>query len=147
MISAAGERDSEVRRLEAVPALTAVLDRLRHFRNPDTDDALAAELAARLYGPILQTSVSRMEQFAACPFKFFVHSGMKAEERKKFELDVKEQGSFQHDALAQFHVELRSEDKRWRDITPVEARERIARIAGDLASEYREGLFQSTEQS
>jgi ATP-dependent helicase/nuclease subunit B len=72
---------------------------------------------------------------------------LKAEERKRFELDVREQGSFQHEILARFHQQLRSEDKRWRDISPSEARDRIGRIATDLISTYREGLFQATEQS
>src|SRR6266699_5551959 len=105
------------------------------------------ELAARLYGASLRTSVSRMEQFAACPFKFFVHSGMRAEERKLFELDVKEQGTFQPDVLAFFHEELSRESKRWRDITPEEARQRIGRIANGLMASYRDGLLQVSEES
>ena len=88
-----------------------------------------------------------MEQFAACPFKFFVHSGLRAEERKRFELDNKEQGTFQHDALACFHEQLRREDKRWRDITPAEARERMGRIAQALMASYRDGLLQASEES
>src|SRR6185369_11198501 len=104
------------------------LDQLRNFQRPQPDQSLAPELAARLYGPILRTSVSRIEQFAACPFKFFVHSGLRAEERKIFELDAKEQGNFQHDVLACFHQELRREKLHWRDLTPADARERVARI-------------------
>jgi len=105
-----------------LPAVASVLESLRDFHTPDPREALAPELAARLYGPVLRTSVSRIEQFAACPFRFFVHSGLRAEERKNFELDIREQGSFQHDALALFHDELHREGKRWRDITPAEAR-------------------------
>ncbi len=133
--------------LAALPPLAAVLERLRHFQNPRLEEALTPELAARLYGPALRTSVSRMEQFAACPFKFFVHSGLRAEERQQFELDRKEQGTFQHDVLAFFHEELRQENKRWRDITPAEARERIARIANGLRASYRDGLLQASEQT
>jgi ATP-dependent nuclease, subunit B len=75
-----------------------------------------------------------------------VGSGLRAESREIFELDVKEQGSFQHDALAEFHLQLASEGKRWRDITPKEARERIAAITASMALTYRGGLFQATEQ-
>jgi ATP-dependent helicase/nuclease subunit B len=133
--------------LASLPALASIIERLRHFHNPPAEEALAPELAARLYSPILRTSVSRMEEFAACPFKFFVHSGLRAEERKRFELDPKEQGSFQHDVLACFHEQLRSEQKRWRDVTPPEARARIARIAQGLMASYRDGLLQASEQS
>src|SRR2546430_10923026 len=44
-------------------------------------------LAEQLYGGVLRTSISRIEQYAACPFKFFVHSGLRAQERKRFELE------------------------------------------------------------
>src|SRR5262249_45273947 len=133
--------------LLAVPALAAVVEAMPHLCNPARQETLAADLAGRLYGPVLYTSVSRIEQFAACPFKFFVHSGLRAEERKRFELDAKEQGSFQHEALARFHNELKRESKRWRDITPTDARQRIARIATGLLTTYRDGLLDATEES
>ena len=135
------------RELCALPAFASLVERLRHFQRPPFEDSLSPDLAQRLYGAVLRTSVSRIEQFAACPFKFFVHSGLRAEERKLFELDVRERGSFQHDVLAFFHEELRRENKRWRDITPLEARQRIARIADAFMASFRDGLLQSSEQS
>src|SRR5208283_4802234 len=102
---------------------------------------LSPQLAEQLYGPALHTSVSRLEQFAACSFKFFVHSGLRAEERQFFELDVRERGSFQHEALARFHQELQAEKKRWRDITPDEARRRMGEIVANIAPSFRDGLM------
>jgi ATP-dependent helicase/nuclease subunit B len=134
-------------RLSGLPTLRSVLQALRHFDQGPAGDSILPNVAAELYGPILNTSVSRMEHFAACPFKFFVNSGLRAEAREVFELDVKEQGSFQHDALAEFHSRLRAEGKRWRDVTPREARERMAADANRLAVTYRDGLLQATEQS
>jgi ATP-dependent helicase/nuclease subunit B len=126
---------------------SAALDRLVRFRKLAEEDRLSPAGAQRLYGDVLRTSVSRMEQFAACEFKFLVHSGLRAEDRKRFELDVKERGSFQHDVLALFHEQLRGEGKRWRDITPEEARARVAAIAGALVDSYREGLLKATDQT
>jgi ATP-dependent helicase/nuclease subunit B len=108
---------------------------------------LAPELAARLYGPALRTSVSRLEEFASCAFKFFIHSGLRAEERQRFELDVRERGSFQHEALARFHQQLRDENKNWRDITPAEARERVKECVDELLPQFREGLLAASAQS
>ncbi len=133
--------------LAEVPSLASIIEDLRHFQNPELEESLAPELAARLYGPTLRTSVSRVENFAACPFKFFVHSGLRAEERKTFELDAREQGTFQHDVLALFHQQLRRENKRWRDITPREARERVARISSGLIASYRDGMLQASQES
>jgi ATP-dependent helicase/nuclease subunit B len=91
--------------------------------------------------------VSRLEEFAECPFRFFVHSGLRAEERKVFELDARERGSFQHEVLKKFHDGLAKEGKRWRDLTPAEARERIGKIALELTGNYRGGLLRDTAQS
>ena len=144
----AGQRSGELPVwAQSSPAIAEIFRKLQHLKAPEPGEGVSRELAARLYGPVLRTSVSRMERFAACPFKFFVHSGMRAEERKRFELDVREQGSFQHEVLAFFHQELREEGKRWRDITPSEARERVGRIARALATSYREGLLEASDQT
>ncbi len=127
--------------------LAASLDTLREHRTTLAQGSLSADLAHRLYGPTLRTSVSRLEQFAACPFKFFVYAGLRAEERVRFELDPREQGSFQHEVLAAFHEQLRREGRRWRDITPEEARERVGSIGRILAATFREGLFSQSEQT
>jgi ATP-dependent helicase/nuclease subunit B len=144
-----GER-SDVAGLEKLAgsrALAPVISQLRQFDTCQTEASISPELAEGLYGPALRTSVSRMEQFAACPIKFFVHSGLRAEERKLFELDVKEKGTFQHDVLAEFHNQLVREGLRWRDISPVEARDRVGRIAQAFVASYRNGLLQVTEES
>jgi len=132
--------------IAALPVLAPILDRLRHLR-ADRDESLGRELAARLYGPVLETSVSRLEQFAMCPFRFFVNSGLQAEERKLFELDARQQGSFQHEVLARFHLELRQENKQWRDITPAEASERIGCIADQLIPHFAGGMLVATGQN
>ena len=133
--------------LKDLPALKPVLESLRHLTAVSETEALSPALAARLYGPSLRTSVSRMEQFAACPFKFFVHSGLRAEERKLFELDVRNQGNFQHEVLACFHDQLRAEGKRWRDLTPAEARARIKQVAASMLLTFHDGLLQASEES
>jgi ATP-dependent helicase/nuclease subunit B len=141
------DSDQGWEKLMLSPALASIIKRLRQFDAGQTEESLSPEFAAHLYGTTLRTSVSRMEQFAACPFKFFVHSGLRAEERKLFELDVKEKGSFQHDVLAEFHNQLSREKLRWRDISPEEARTRVGRIAQAFIASYRNGLLQATEAS
>lgn len=119
----------------------------RPYHEPDPNELISPELAEKLYGKTLRTSVSRLEQFAACPFRFFVHSGLRVQERKLFEADFREQGSFQHDLLALFHQRLRQEGKQWRDLTPAEARQRAERLAEELTHTYHDGLLERSAQS
>ena len=114
---------------------------------PNTEEKLDPELVGRLYGRELNISVSSLERFAACPYKFFLEQGLKVRERKEFLLDVREQGSFQHDVLAKFHEELKLEGLKWRDLTPAQARARISRIADEVIPTFGEGLLASTEQN
>ncbi len=135
------------RKLAALPSLATIFEWPADLRSELREERIPPALAEKIYGATLHTSVSRLEQFAACPFRFCVHSGLRAEERKSFELDAREQGSFQHDVLKRFHEQLRSEHKRWRDITPDDARGRIERIGQALMANYRDGLLQSSEET
>lgn len=127
--------------LLGIPALKPLADLLAQLREPAANETLPQTLAEKLYGPVLRSSISRLEEFAACPFKFFIKSGLRANERKVFELDVRERGNFQHDILKEFHNQLTDEGKRWRDLAPLEARQRIGEIAEELLPRHRDGLF------
>ncbi|MGO8764514.1 MAG: PD-(D/E)XK nuclease family protein [Limisphaerales bacterium] len=137
----------EFKKVESFPALTQLRRQLLELQEPDAEENLSPPMAERLYGPVLRTSVSRLEEFAGCPFRFFVRSGLRAEERKVFELDARERGSFQHDILKKFHEGIIAEGRRWRDLTPAEARERIHRISEELIGHYHSGLMNETAQS
>ncbi len=135
------------RELCELPVVAELTQSLAALREPDLAEGLAPALAERLFGPTLRSSVSRLEEFAQCPFRFFVHSGLRAEERKVFELDAREQGSFQHEVLKAFHEQLRAAGKRWRDLTPTEARQQVGRLAAELAVNYRDGLLRTDGQN
>jgi ATP-dependent helicase/nuclease subunit B len=130
-----------------LPALKSLSESLAALREPDKKENLSPALAEKLYGPVLKSSVSRLEEFAQCPFKFFVRSGLHANERKIFELDARERGNFQHDVLKMFHEQLQSEGKRWRDLEPIEARERIGQIAAAQMEHFRDGLFRDSAET
>jgi ATP-dependent helicase/nuclease subunit B len=137
----------ELAELLKIPALKLLADKIAELREPAADETLSPALAGKLYRATLQTSVSRLEEFAQCPFRFFIHSGLRAEERKMFELDARERGSFQHEVLKFFHEQVTAEGRRWRDLTPVEARERLGKIADGLVENFHAGLMRDTAQT
>ena len=141
------EGDDMLNKLLQVPSIAVLRDSLRQLHEPDSAEKLAPALAEAMFGPMLRTSVSRLEEFAQCPFKFFVRSGLRASERKLFELDARERGSFQHEVLKMFHEQVTADGKRWRDLTPAEARVRVAKIAAGLEENFRDGLMRDTAQT
>jgi ATP-dependent helicase/nuclease subunit B len=116
------------------------LRRLRGYVAGDTLDPVAARV---LHGCVLATSVSALEMFAACPFRFFVGAGLRAQECRRYEVDAREQGSYQHEILARFHRDLSAKGLRWRDLDPDAAVQRVRKAADRVAQEYRSGLFRS----
>ena len=138
---------SNLKDLLAIPALKSPVEKLAVLHEPDARENLSPALVKKLYGATLRSSVSRLEEFAQCPFKFFIKSGLRAGERKVFELDARERGNFQHDVLKIFHEQLQAEKKRWRDLTPAGARERIKSIADAQMERFRDGLLRDSPES
>jgi ATP-dependent helicase/nuclease subunit B len=132
--------------LPGVAPVMAQWHRWHSLANPDKL-ALSPAAAEALYGGELRGSISALETFAECPFEFFIRYGLRADERTLFEADPRQTGSFQHEILSVFHSQLRGEGKRWRDITPQNARERIGRIGAELAGTFGEKLFEADERS
>ena len=54
----------------------------------------------------MQTSVSKLEQYSACPYKFFLQYALKVSENDKFDVSPLDTGSFMHDVLDKFFKEL-----------------------------------------
>lgn len=126
---------------QAAPGIHAVLEKAAALGEGNAEVRLPAELVEKIFGTELRTSVSGLEEFAACPFRFFVARGLRAQERMEFEADLREKGSFQHEILAAFHQSIQKDNLRWRDVSPREARQRIRAIGAELLPNYRDGLL------
>ena len=135
------------RQVPEIPILKSLAKNLASLHEPDEKENLSPALANALYGPVLRSSVSRLEEFASCPIKFFVKSGLHANERKVFELDARERGNFQHDVLKKFHDQLQAENKRWRDLEPAEARTRIKEIADTEMEHFGKGILRHSPET
>jgi len=102
---------------------------------------LSPSVAQRLYGNELNSSVSSLEDFVACPFRFVAARALRTQERDEFVVDVRQMGSFQHEVLETFHERARSLRRRWRDLTPGEARQWVREIGEELAASFEGGLM------
>lgn len=63
---------------------------------------LSSETAKSLYGKDIYTSVSRMETFYQCEYKYFANYGLRLKERDIYGLNALVTGEFFHDALDRF---------------------------------------------
>lgn len=63
---------------------------------------LSEESVNRLYEGGLNTSISRLESFHACPFQYFMRYNMKVEPTEEFEIRPLDFGTLGHDILEQY---------------------------------------------
>ena len=127
--------------LARLPTVAPVLAKAAQVASTCSVNDLSPPQIAGLYGTELRTSVTALEEFAACPFKFFVARGLRAAERKEFVADHRERGSFEHEVLKAFHRSLEREGLRWRDLSPHRASIRLAGLGGELLPTFREGVL------
>jgi len=109
-------------------------------------DKLSPETVARLYSTRLVTSVSRLEEFASCRFRFFVNVGLRARERLRYEVDVRHKGTFQHEVLKAFHEAVLARYGSWHGIEPQLARALIRELAERLRPGFNGGVLVATER-
>lgn len=72
---------------------------------------LEPKKAWRLFGRDA-VSISRLEEFAACPYRHFVHYGLSPVERRDFTFEADDRGNFFHAALSAF-VSVASQTASW----------------------------------
>jgi ATP-dependent helicase/nuclease subunit B len=131
--------------LGSLPALAGVVARAEQLASSVHAESLAREIAQRLYRNPLATSVSALEDFAACPFKFFVKHGLRVQERQEFEIDHRRKGTFQHEVLSEFHARATKQKRQWRDWTPEKAAALMREIGQEKLQSFENGLFNADD--
>ncbi len=110
-------------------------------------ERLARETAKALYGEKLYGSVSRLEAFAACPFKHFLKYGMRLLQSEKYELSPIDFGDVAHSALENYGKELKKRNLRWAEVEPGVRDEIITDCARTATDSYKEGIFKDSEKN
>jgi len=119
----------------------ALVKRQQRIASALAQEHLTPAAVTALYGTSLPGSVSSLEDYSACPFRFFVARGLRAGERELFETDVRERGSLLHEILDQFHRTLKAEHRQWRDLSATEATALVHQLGEQILPVFRDGLF------
>lgn len=121
--------------------LTAALAGLRHHNRVDP---LPQPLARRLYGSPIRTSVTRLEEFAGCPFRHFAEHGLRLKERQVFGIDLPSLGLFTHGILKAVTERLCAAGRDFADLAYDEAAALVADEVNQAAPEFAGGVLASS---
>lgn len=103
------------------------------------DEYIGSDIAKRLYGDSMTYSKSKIDEYAKCPYKFFLNYGLGIKERDEWEISKADLGSYAHEIIERFckSVEAGAETPQqklsaWRNVSK-ESREKILdEIFGDV---------------
>lgn len=90
---------------------------IRGLRHKNTTENLNEAAVEALFGSPIKTSVSRLEEYVQCPFKYFVNAGLQPINDKKYELTAPDIGTFFHKALEIFGQRIYSEGIQWQEMS------------------------------
>ena len=78
-------------------------------------EKLDSQIAKALYGSVLYGSISRLEQYAACPYGHFLKYGLGLKEPEEYVLESADLGNIFHDVLACFGKDLEQDGFNWKN--------------------------------
>ncbi len=104
---------------------------------------MGEEATHALYGMVLENSVTRLEQFAACAFRHFLQYGLRLEERMLGEFAPVDMGNLFHEALERYSNHMEQAGYHWFDV-PEEVKEELMDLAIEetLGAGFGSILFQ-----
>lgn len=116
------------------------ISRLLHGRGQGkAHSRLSMEMAEKLYGSELYGSVTRLEQFARCPYAFFLIYGLGLKEREQFQIGAVDYGNVFHALMEHFSHELG--DRGWQDLSEEEALTLAGACADFVTDNYKGDMF------
>lgn len=124
-------------------------EKLRALSYSNTPDALPQELARALFQPggRYVSSMTRLETYRSCPYKYFLQYGLALEARDEGEIQNLDLGNYLHAGLHQFGSTLTRQKRQWRDASDEDIREISSTIAGALSEKMKYGILSSDATS
>lgn len=84
----------------------------------------------KLYGNVLNTSVSRLEKYRSCPFSYYLQYGLKIKEKEEAKIRTFDTGSFMHETIDEFFETVKHQGLKLPELALEE--ERIFEIVSEI---------------
>src|SRR4030095_4051649 len=109
---------------------------------------LSRPVVAKLFASPLRASVTRIETFAACPFKHFAKFGLRLREREDDqEVSSLDLGNVFHHVLERIVETMLGERKGWADLREDQRKEMIASFAQQVGKDLRGEILLSNARN
>ena len=116
--------------------------------NDPTMEHIPAELASSLFtgnNNEMISGITSIEDYYKCPYMFFFKHGLKAYDRKEYDLNSADYGSFLHNVLKLFSEKLQEDNISWDNIDDKYLLETVSEIVNTSAVNYRSDFFKASK--
>lgn len=113
---------------------------LQYKNEPEKLDKKELE---KLYGNTLKTSVSRLEQYEACAFSYYLKYGLKLKEKNSFKVEAIDTGNFMHEVIDSFFTYLEEQEISVKSISEEQIKEISEQIVEEKLELKKYSIFQS----
>ena len=103
--------------------------------------------ARALYGPLLQGSVTRLEQYAACAYAHFLKYGLELMERQEYELEAVDMGNLFHQSIDRCFAVMKEENRDWRTLSEEDRKQLVKKCVLQVTQEYGNTIMASTARN
>ncbi|MCH5251402.1 MAG: PD-(D/E)XK nuclease family protein [Lachnospiraceae bacterium] len=107
---------------------------------------LSKEAAELLYGSRLYGSVTRLEQFARCPYAHYLLFGLGLREREEYSVAAFDYGNVFHRAMEHFSHELEEQSRQWQDLEEEEVKVLAAGCIEYAIEGYKGKMFHQSKR-
>lgn len=105
------------------------------------DTPLAKEVASLLYGRELYESVSKLETFATCAYRYFLQYGLSLKERRELSFEMNDLGSVYHGTLEIFATLLEEKQLSWFSFTKEQGEAILREALERCVASYGESIL------
>ena len=98
----------------------------------------------KMYGNILKTSVSRLEQYRKCPFSFFLKYGLNVSEKETQKIQAIDTGSFMHEVIDEFFDTVKQKEIELKSLEKDDIRQIVNSIIEEKLNLKKNYIFSST---
>ncbi len=107
-----------------------------------------SKAAARaLYGNIIQGSVTRLEQYAACAYAHFLNYGLELLERQEYQVASADLGNLFHASIDLCFQQMTEKGLSIQEISEKQRKELVDRCVDQVTAEYGNGLFSDSARN
>ena len=120
--------------------LSSSMQALLYTNNPEK---ISKQSIEKLYGNTLKTSVSRLEQYQACPFSYYLKYGLKLTQKNEFKIQTVDTGTFMHEVIDTFFEKLSQRGISYKQISQEEIKNILEEVIEEKLALKKNRIFTS----